>query len=109
MSQKPSNAWPAILESSAASDMIVTLLRAIKLSEPPIRKAYDELAQTASGSAEGLGYALHNLSVATRTTEQTLRCLARREKQRVLFAGTDCLPGQRDLFETDGEMVQPGA
>ncbi len=109
MSQKPSHAWPAVLDSSAASDMIETLLRAIKLSEPPIRKAYDELAQTASGSAEGLGCALHNLRVAVLTAEQTLRYLARREKQQVLFAGMDCLPGQRDLFETDGEMVQPGA
>ena len=24
-------------------------------------------------------------------------------RQTVLFAGTDCLPGQLDLFETDGE------
>jgi len=109
MSQKTSNAWPAVLESSAATDMIRTLLRAIKLSEAPIHKAYDELAQTASGFAEGLGYALHNLSVAALTTEQTLRYLARREKQQVLFAGMDCLPGQRDLFDTDGEIVQPGA
>jgi len=24
-------------------------------------------------------------------------------RQRVLFSGMDCLPGQQDLFETDGE------
>ncbi len=24
-------------------------------------------------------------------------------RQRVLFSGMDCLPGQRNLFETDGE------
>ncbi len=108
MSQKTSNAWPAILESSAASQMIGTLLRAIRLSEAPIRKAYDELAQSDSGSAEGLGYALHNLSVAVLNAEQMLRYLARREKQRVLFTGMDCLPGQRDLFETGGKTVQPG-
>lgn len=26
-----------------------------------------------------------------------------RETQGVLFSGMDCLPGQRDLFETDGQ------
>jgi hypothetical protein len=26
-----------------------------------------------------------------------------RERQRALFAGLDCLPGQMDLIETDGE------
>lgn len=26
-----------------------------------------------------------------------------RDRQRVLFAGMDCLPDQLDLFETDGE------
>lgn len=37
------------------------------------------------------------------------------DRQRVLFAGLDCLPGQMDLFETDGdhtdfewEAAQPG-
>jgi hypothetical protein len=30
-------------------------------------------------------------------------------RQRVLFAGLDCLPGQQDLFATDGEpdKVEP--
>lgn len=27
-------------------------------------------------------------------------------EQRVLFAGLDCLAGQRDLFETEGEGLQ---
>ncbi len=107
MSQKTSNAWPAVLESSAASDMIRSLLRAIRTSEPVIRRAYDNLPRDAV--TEDIGYALHNLTVAASSAEQTLAHLARREKQRVLFAGMDCLPGQRDLFETDGEMVQPGA
>jgi hypothetical protein len=26
-----------------------------------------------------------------------------RERQRALFCGLECLPGQRDLFPTDGE------
>ncbi len=26
--------------------------------------------------------------------------------QRALFAGLDCLPGQQDLFSTDGELTQ---
>lgn len=28
-----------------------------------------------------------------------------RKRQRVLLAGLDCLPGQRDLFGTDGELT----
>jgi hypothetical protein len=32
-----------------------------------------------------------------------------RERQRALFSGLDCLPGQRDLFETDGERVDASA
>ena len=27
-------------------------------------------------------------------------------KQRVLFAGMNCLPGQLDLFQTDGELPE---
>ncbi len=29
-------------------------------------------------------------------------------RQRVLFSGMDCLPGQQDLFETDGK-AGPGS
>ena len=28
-----------------------------------------------------------------------------RQKQQTLFAGLDCLPGQRDLFPTDGNAA----
>jgi len=28
------------------------------------------------------------------------------ERQRLLFAGLDCLPGQQDLFETEGDDGQ---
>ena len=28
-------------------------------------------------------------------------------RQKVLFGGTDCLPGQQDLFSTDGEPMIP--
>ena len=33
----------------------------------------------------------------------TLRDPVDEKRQRVLFAGLDCLPGQLDLFATDGE------
>ncbi len=107
MNQKTSKAWPAVLESSAASDIIRSLLRAIRTSEPVIRRVYENLPRDAI--TEDLAYALHNLIVAASCAEQAMAYLARRGKQRVLFAGMDCLPGQRDLFETDGEAVQPGA
>lgn len=29
-----------------------------------------------------------------------------RTRQQVLFAGLDCLPGQLDLFQTDGEVCE---
>ena len=29
-----------------------------------------------------------------------------RAKQRVLFAGLNCLPGQQNLFETDGQLEE---
>jgi hypothetical protein len=32
-----------------------------------------------------------------------LLACAESRRQELLFAGMDCLPGQRDLFETDGE------
>ena len=35
---------------------------------------------------------------AAQTTYETSKC-----RQTVLFAGMDCLPGQQNLFETDGK------
>ena len=36
-------------------------------------------------------------------TNELHRCDVPPAKQRVMFSGLDCLPGQQDLFPTDGE------
>ena len=51
----------------------------------------------------GKGYALTN--PAPRLPEWRGRQPAA-TRQTVLLCGMDCLPGQQDLFETDGEAAQ---
>jgi hypothetical protein len=41
-------------------------------------------------------------------TEQLKQPAEEDIRQTVLFSGMDCLPGQRNLFETDGES-EPGS
>ena len=49
----------------------------------------------------GQSWQLVNEQPRRRATEVPLA----RERQRALFCGLDCLPGQRDLFATDGEAA----
>ncbi len=38
-----------------------------------------------------------------------IRSATAEARQRVLFSGMDCLPGQLDLFQTDGDAEPPNA
>jgi hypothetical protein len=71
-----------------------------------LKRANHRLAKTVRALAEGSGddaeFTLHN----SPATEKPWRgAVPGHTRQTLLIAGVDCLPGQQDLFETDGEAA----
>jgi len=70
------------------------------------RKLEKAIRRLVADEGDGTEFALHN-SPATKTSWRA--SLPENTRQTLLIAGMDCLTGQQDLFETDGETARTGA
>ena len=79
---------------------LVKETRRLKRANRKLKKAIRRLV---ADEGDGTEFALHN-SPATKTSWRG--SVPENTRQTLLIAGMDCLAGQQDLFETDGETAR---